>query len=359
MRHHGDMTHEPTTFGDVRAIAQGEPSAGLWFALCSALERWEDPRELEEVVVPYLRSYMQRWPDDDRVVPDRWIPDYLSGALGVVGELPRKLFMVSRLKDPGVFDSLLDATLTSHLTRLFLGWNHLDSERIFRLSRRETFSGLTHLSLRGNGLYRHGVDAVVSGMWADRLEWLDLACLSLTREHLSPLKRAGTLPSLRHVDLSQNPLGSWVSFKGTVVERVESLNLGGAGLGDAGASAMAGSCPDMRPRVLNLSGNEMGDMGVRALIEAGLTSELRVLDLTNNRVGDAGVRMLANAPTSAKLERLCLSGNAFGLDGVRALASSPHLGALQELEIHRLSTEATETLARSEHLPEHVTAKWR
>jgi hypothetical protein len=353
------MTHEPTTFGDVRAIAQGEPSAGLWFALCSALERWEDQRELEEVVVPYLRSYMQRWPDDDRVVPDRWIPDYLSGALGVVGELPRKLFMVSRLKEPGVFESLLDATLTRHLTRLFLGWNHLDSDRIFRLSRRETFSGLTHLSLRGNGLYEHGVDAVVSGRWAEQLEWLDLACLSLTREHLSPLKRAGALPALRHLDLSQNPLGSWVSFKGTVIERVESLNLGGAALGDAGVSAMAGSCPDMRPRALDLSGNEIGDVGVRALIEGGLTSGLRALDLTNNRVGDAGVRMLASSPASGRIERLSLSGNAFGLDGVRALASSPNLGGLQWLEIHRLSPEATETLARSEHLPAHVTAKWR
>ncbi len=353
------MTQRPTTFGDVRAIAQGEPSAALWFELCGALERWGDRRELEEVVVPYLSGYMDRWPDDDRVVPDRWIPRYLSGELGVVGELPRKLFMVSRLKDPGVYASLLDATLTTNLTRLFLGWNHLNSDRIIELSSRDTFSGLTHLSLRGNSLYRRGVDAVVSGRWAAKLEWLDLACLSLTPKDLEPLRHVAAMPSLRHLDLSQNNLGAWVRFRGTVIERVRSLNLGGVELMDEGVRSMVEGCPAMRPRTLDLSSNGIGDAGVMALLASELMSDLRELDLNGNQVGDAGVRALVTSPKSAGLRRLKLRGNAFGLDGVRAIAQSPHLSDLVELEIHRLTSEATETLARSETLPSRITGQWR
>lgn len=354
------MSTREATFGDVRAIAQSEPSAGRWFELCAMLEAWPRAHELDEAVVPYLSAHMSRWPDDLMVVPDRWVDDYLSGALGELATLPKKLFLVSRFKQAGLFRRLLDASAIGSLTQLFIGWNGLGPEHLARLSGCDALGGLTHLSLLGNRI--GGLRPLVEGAWRDDLVWLDLAHSDMGPRDLKILFDEGVFARLRHLDVSHNPLQSLGSLRADaspLMSRLEVLSVGGSELGNEGAARLIGGASGGALRALDLSYNLLTDETARLLVRSGVLRGLKTLDLNSNTIGDEGIAAIVSSPDCAGLERLRVQRNAFGVDGVRAIASSPFLGSLTELRVSGSSPEVHATLAESSTLPRNVRAMFR
>ena len=60
---------------------------------------------------------------------------------------------------------------------------------------------------------------------------------------------------------------------------------------------------------LDLEGNVLGDAGLAALAASPYLTHLRVLMLRENRITDDGVRALARSPVMATLRVLDLTGN--------------------------------------------------
>jgi uncharacterized protein (TIGR02996 family) len=119
------------------------------------------------------------------------------------------------------------------------------------------------------------------------------------------------------------------------LEHLGVLDLGGNGLGDDGASALAGCAHLAGLAVLHLRFNGLGGTGARFLADSPHLAGLTALHLGGNAVGNKGTRALANTPTLANLTRLELWSNSITADGAHALAGSPHLGRLTLLDLKR------------------------
>jgi uncharacterized protein (TIGR02996 family) len=138
---------------------------------------------------------------------------------------------------------------------------------------------------------------------------------------------------LRLSALTPGELDSLLTFP--CLEHLGVLDLGGNGLGDDGASALADSPHLAGLAVLHLRFNGIGVTGARSLAESRHLAGLTALHLGGNRIGNRGARSLANTPTLANLTRLELWSNSITADGAHALAGSPHLGRLTLLDLKR------------------------
>jgi hypothetical protein len=86
----------------------------------------------------------------------------------------------------------------------------------------------------------------------------------------------------------------------------------GAGIGENGARALAGSTNLSGLVFLSLSWNHIGDAGAQALATSPHLSRLRELDLRSNGVGEVGVQALIDSPHLLGLKALGLGGNPAG-----------------------------------------------
>src|SRR5262249_43707418 len=97
------------------------------------------------------------------------------------------------------------------------------------------------------------------------------------------------------------------------------------------ASALARSPYLAGVQTLDLRGNPLGDAGLLALA-GGEWPNLSALDLTQTQVTARGLEALARAPFAPQLRALTLSLNGLGPDAVRALCSE-RLSGLQDLQL--------------------------
>jgi len=111
---------------------------------------------------------------------------------------------------------------------------------------------------------------------APLLQLPKLERLYLRETRISSSSFAGllSLPRLRLLDLSGTPLQG---LPEGLSSQVSSLNLAHTGLGPADAGVLARA--DLHLESLNLSGDPLGDAGVEALCGASWLSMLKALDL--------------------------------------------------------------------------------
>ena len=112
---------------------------------------------------------------------------------------------------------------------------------------------------------------------------------------------------------------------------------------EASLRALAQSPSPPRLESLDLAGSLVGDAGPAALAGYPHLDALRRLDLSKSdtrlayidaaRITDAGARVLASLPALAGLRWLNLANNALTDAGAQALLASPHLGGLGHLNL--------------------------
>ena len=109
---------------------------------------------------------------------------------------------------------------------------------------------------------------------------------------------------------------------------MRSLTLDGNWLGDEGALAGArlGACTTLRLKTAGI-----GDAGAVALASSPAFEVLEALDLSENHVGDEGAKAFALTPHFPVLARLLLQYNAIGEEGAEALAGTERLASLKVL----------------------------
>lgn len=136
--------------------------------------------------------------------------------------------------------------------------------------------------------------------------------------------------------------GEVMTFK-EALRRDGTLDLGGLGLGECEAVALANALPHMKVYRLVLRGNKLADAGTRALsFVLPQMSALRKLDLRGNHIKDDGAAALASVlPTLLRRKvAVDLGGNEWGEEGLAALTHAISLGPAHaqavQLWLHRV-----------------------
>ena len=147
-------------------------------------------------------------------------------------------------------------------------------------------------------------------------------------EHLDPA-------TIRHLDLSQNPLGSGglghlLSLTGA---RPVHLDLSGCLIDDSGASRLSRSRVTQDLTHLLLADNMIEDRGVAALASTSKLVGLRHLDLRYARINDDAAHALADSVHLLDLRELDVRDNRLTGDGLVTLATSKHLDRLERLHV--------------------------
>ncbi len=164
---------------------------------------------------------------------------------------------------------------------------------------------------------------------AGRIDRLALRSMDLTADPVRRWVAADGLRNLAALDLSGNnylgidgvrvlagamAAGAWTGH---------TLVLARAGLGEAGAKALAG-CPGLAPvRLLDLSGNAFGPPAARALAASPHLAGVRVLRLRGCRLGDQAVRRLVRGTFWMNLTELDLRDNPVSDPGAQKLLAAP------------------------------------
>jgi uncharacterized protein (TIGR02996 family) len=233
---------------------------------------------------------------------------------------------------------------------------------------------------------KDGLAALLASPHLTALAEFDLKNYRVSLAALRVLARAKTLPGLCRLSLQDNSqlgdAGMALLAQAPFLEQLTHLSLGGTGIGDAGAQALAG-CGRLRNlRSLELaalfgSGNRVGAAGTKALLAAlpalssfwvpsnpigpggaealaawpGLARS-RELNLEQCALGSAGAAALAASPNLSGLTYLRLYSNGIGPEGARALADAKYLTHLRELDLgaNEIGDEGAAALARAPHL---------
>ena len=147
-------------------------------------------------------------------------------------------------------------------------------------------------------------------------------------EHLDPA-------TIRHLDLSLNPLGSGglghlLSLTGA---RPVHLDLTGCLIDDSGASRISRSRITQDLTHLLLADNPIEDRGVAALAATSKLVGLRHLDLRYTRINDDAAQALADSVHLLDLRELDVRDNRLTEVGLVQLATSRHLDRLERLHV--------------------------
>ncbi|MBN9122599.1 MAG: TIGR02996 domain-containing protein [Planctomycetes bacterium] len=177
-------------------------------------------------------------------------------------------------------------------------------------------------------LFRAYTTGTVAPTTATRPDWNDDWWLrAITPEQLERLLRAGR------------------------VEGVTELTFNRPTFGDRGAEVIAAS--DLALTELELNGAGVGPAGAAALAAAGWFPRLLTLAVTQCPLQDDGVAALARPSASCALRSLQLSGVGAGDAGVSALAASDRFPALETIDLERneIAEIAAAELLGSEYFP--------
>jgi uncharacterized protein (TIGR02996 family) len=263
-----------------------------------------------------------------------------------------------------------------HKLELSVGWFGADD--IAHLAESPRAAGLTELGFEFDGIAPDGLTALAASSLFNRLKGLELRQISfppallidslaaatepgvlarlslpynrIGRDDAEALFRLPAAADLRHLDVSDNPLGTdgivTLADSG-VIRGLRVLNLNKTLPGVSGVKALAEAGGLAGLRMLDLSDNRLGPVAIKLLAGCGGFRGLRSLNLTSNPVGDAGAAALAAARPLSGLLELDLRDAGIGHDGAVALAESPHLNSLLRLDLRTRDNRPLTDAARA------------
>jgi hypothetical protein len=311
-------------------------SAASWATLGHLVDGW--PATSLPSVLGWLDAQLLSWPAALRRTPQRWLRRLVRGQEPRL-RLCRVLSLRSQKVGPAKMARLagspdLGGIVSADLSRTRLAPSTLSSLRGAALAR-----GLTELNLDGAQIGDQGVADLVALPELQGLETLAARFYS----QISPLGAMALggagWSGMRVLLLGQNPVGD---AGATSVVRgfpcLEVLDLWECGCGLSTAETLAArGAPSLRH--LQLSSNPIGGQGLAALSASEGLGGLRELDLANCGIDDAGAEALARSPLATQLARLDLSHNQLSDRGARALLDSPlGRGAHLQLAHNRVSS---------------------
>lgn len=379
------------TFGDLRSILQSSERspAERWARLTELIETFHGD-ELEEVILPYCLSHLERIPLEVRRVPLRWLELILRSrelpflpivavldtegrnmrleniGAEVIAKTPhldnlRVLALRRQLIHPSGLEHLLAAPWMENLERLHLDENLLGDSGIQSLATSAPWPSLKVLSVRACGIARGGVARLFDSSLMLHLEDLDLS-----RNELGwgiGATMGARLPRARRLERLALRRGGLVSYDAkslgaTIAQApaLETLEIGENALGDEALADMIAAMNEGSIARLSLEQNGVGAASIRAL--AGVPS-LRHVTLAENQLPriapltrhprltslsiskDLGSEALAGCfhTAGANLTHLNLANGVLDMDVLLELATSPLVETLTHLSLDAASLQ--------------------
>lgn len=256
-------------------------------------------------------------------------------------------------------EALAKISWLSGLWGLYLNRNSINDSGLGALLASPHLSQLDLLTLTKNKITDAGM-RLFMGAEVDQLSWLQIGANQLRLEALGDDFK---LPeALEILDLGSNEIGAagaaaFAKMPG--VERLTDLELGFNPLGDEGVEALAAADFSALNRLI-MPKVGVGDRGASALAGQETFGALDYVMLCKNQIGDEGARALASAPWLSQVRTLDLSANPISDEGVEAFSAREDLGRLERLSLSeaKLSKEGKRTYkALSLRLFEQVRAR--
>lgn len=355
----------PETFGDLRSLTQRPPTSARWELICEALERWPDPVERDEVILPYLLGVARRWPAEILEAPQRWVEALLEGQPPAALRLARSLTLQGRWLGARGARALASAAELEHAHALHLYGNELDAAAIRALLAPPSWlRQLRTLHLYKNTIGDAGAHALGESASLGHLTELRLRHAELGPVSLAHLREMPAWTELQLLDLSDNPLGPEGAelLAELLPSSLVELHLSSTGVGAEGAHALASAtAPLEQLRALGLNFLHIRDEALEVLLGSRAGASLERLELAQNGLTDRAAALLARSPRARSLRHVSLFGNLITDEGARALARSPHLAGLERLRLekNRIGERGWHALATSEHLARELKRHFR
>ena len=302
-------------FGEVRSLLNCEPSRERWERLCELLDAFA-PEELDAMIFPYIDGHLRLWPHELCKAPKEWVWRALQDehlpfwhivrCMDLSGAYLKAPDMLTLLKSPHLLritilemdsnriglegvEALAQSESLGEIEVLNLGFNAMGSQGLRALMGSAALSNLRRLNLESNALRdRHALPSLAKAPWLQTLQSLSLTRNALKLKELTKLLSKLHAPSLRHLCLDRNPLGSLKPL----LEAHEQGQL---------------------PALVHLEvrGCNLKEPACRALLGSSLMGQLEQLDISYNEgVVDEALLVMLDAGTGGRLERLWLEATA-------------------------------------------------
>ena len=319
----------------LREIFYEPPSAEGWAAICALYNKWPwDDEDGLAMGLDYTRAHLDRWPDELRRAPERWIAALLSTFTGA-GRVHQGWSLVKALD---------------------LDYREIATAVWPRLLASEHLSGLARLHIKGQ-VPRDGLAALAASHHLAGLTHLELSYVKYLAPVLKDLCSARQFEGLTHLSLRYNDLRDQVAAFAEATSRPTFLNLTACNLTDEGLAALLRSPLVDRAAGLNLDHNAISDVGFKTLCQSPKMSALTHLRLDYNGITDEGVEALLRAPILDGLVSLNLDHNPIKERGAILIARSPRAKGLRFLGLgYSIGKNGQRALAGSRHLQERVRA---
>lgn len=352
--HYGAAPHKPPAhFGDVRAIAQGPPSAQAWALLVEAIDLWADVQERDALLVPYLRAHLSSWPDELRVASWPWLARIIERERSPCFELARAIDADHRVYRYSI-KRMARRPALSLIRHLRLQSNGLDGALLRHLISSPHLSRLASLALVHNPLGAKGLVGLRDLERWDELRALTLQHVELDRVAALELSKNLALTQLSALSVAVNPLGAdglRALLSAGALLSLARFDVSHCHLHDDGARTLFAWRATPGLRALDLSCNGLSEpRTLEALTRAEFFSALRELSLgANFWRGDALALILRDAPAHA-LRRLNLSSVGLNGQSLALLLDASWMPEVTHLEIDRngLGVEGLDALAAHE-----------
>lgn len=167
------------------------------------------------------------------------------------------------------------------------------------------------IGVKGVLLARGDVERLAGSAAAARLTSLDLADCDVRHVGVRAIVDSGRFARLARLRLDYARIGDEGAERlaQSSLSRLTVLSLFAAGVGPAGAQALANAANLTRLATLELGHNPLGQQGARALAGCSALPALTSLSLSGCQIGDRGALSLLHAPRLERLESLDVSNN--------------------------------------------------
>lgn len=368
-------------------MLQRPPSKQLWEELCQLIDKTDD-QQAREQFIPYIQSYLKRWPKDfERQVPDTWAVSLCHG------DGPLKLALCDALhldgeKPPNAIENLVechyltglehlclaDWTFTDHEIELLANALQCDSLKHLSIHRCELTDGqlallcqqaqwlgqIQHLSLWGNQLTAEGLKQIAQTTSLSSLENLSLWDNDVTSEGLEALAEATHFKHLHILDFDDNLInddGLVALAHARSIESITSLEIYENDVSFHGLEAICSSPIFSKLEVLNIRFNtKISPHGILALANSAMMASIEHLNIAGCHVDDDTLEALVMSPAFKGTKRLIAWSNQITDDGAQILANSPYVCDLDtlDLDLNKLTQEGRDALACSSYLAEEI-----